>query len=202
MRRRRPSETEDLRCWRWQSLYRGGVRWTAVATRRVLRRMQGWLTGQAERVVALTLGETAWGDAHGCGRSACRWQRLRRRSVGSTRSSARPWSAAHRTRGSSGSSASARASSTDSTWRRRTLCVDPPAHAIVLSVNEEQSQALDRTQPGTAMKKGRSDQDYPIFCGAIVSRWRAYGNQERHLDSLLAGHELQAVFDKEELFAS
>ena len=36
------------------------------------------------------------------------------------------------------------------------LYVDPPAHAVVLSVDEKsQIQALDRTQPGLAMKKGR-----------------------------------------------
>ena len=36
------------------------------------------------------------------------------------------------------------------------LHVDPPAHAIVLSVDEKsQIQALDRTQPGLPMKKGR-----------------------------------------------
>ena len=35
--------------------------------------------------------------------------------------------------------------------------VDPPAHAIVLSVDEKaQIQALDRTQPGLPMKKGRA----------------------------------------------
>src|SRR6516164_3044569 len=37
------------------------------------------------------------------------------------------------------------------------LYVDPPAHAVVLSVNEKsQIQALDRTQPGLPMKKGRA----------------------------------------------
>jgi transposase len=36
------------------------------------------------------------------------------------------------------------------------LYVDPPAHAVVLSVNEKsQIQALDRTQPGLPIKKGR-----------------------------------------------
>jgi transposase len=36
------------------------------------------------------------------------------------------------------------------------LHVDPPAHAVVLSVDEKsQIQALDRTQPGLPMKKGR-----------------------------------------------
>ena len=37
------------------------------------------------------------------------------------------------------------------------LYVDPPAHAVVLSVDEKsQIQALDRTQPGVPMKRGRS----------------------------------------------
>ena len=37
------------------------------------------------------------------------------------------------------------------------LHVDPPAHAVVLSVDEKsQIQALDRTQPGLPMKKGRA----------------------------------------------
>jgi transposase len=37
------------------------------------------------------------------------------------------------------------------------LYVDPPAHAIVLSVDEKsQIQALDRTQPGLPMKKGKA----------------------------------------------
>src|ERR1700741_2164356 len=37
------------------------------------------------------------------------------------------------------------------------LYVDPPAHAVVLSVDEKsQIQALDRTPPGLPMKKGRA----------------------------------------------
>jgi transposase len=37
------------------------------------------------------------------------------------------------------------------------LYVDPPAHAVVLSVDEKsQVQALDRTQPGLPMKRGRA----------------------------------------------
>ena len=36
------------------------------------------------------------------------------------------------------------------------LYVDPPAHAVVLSIDEKsQIQALDRTQPGLPMKQGR-----------------------------------------------
>ena len=37
------------------------------------------------------------------------------------------------------------------------LYVEPPAHVIVLSIDEKcQIQALDRTQPGLPMKKGRA----------------------------------------------
>jgi transposase len=37
------------------------------------------------------------------------------------------------------------------------LYIDPPAHAVVLSVDEKsQIQALDRTQPGLPMKRGRA----------------------------------------------
>ena len=37
------------------------------------------------------------------------------------------------------------------------MYVDPPAHAVVLSIDEKsQIQALDRTQPGLPMKKGRA----------------------------------------------
>jgi len=38
------------------------------------------------------------------------------------------------------------------------LYLNPPQHAIVLSVDEKsQIQALDRTQPGLPMKKGRGE---------------------------------------------
>jgi hypothetical protein len=36
------------------------------------------------------------------------------------------------------------------------LYVNPPARAIVLSVEKSQIQALDRTQPGLPLKKGRA----------------------------------------------
>jgi hypothetical protein len=42
------------------------------------------------------------------------------------------------------------------------LYVDPPAHAVVLSVDEKsQIQALDRTQPGLADEKGPLRDDNP-----------------------------------------
>ncbi|MEK6212424.1 MAG: IS630 family transposase [Pseudomonadota bacterium] len=45
----------------------------------------------------------------------------------------------------------------DKLWDVVGLYVDPPAHAVVLSVDEKsQIQALDRTQPGLPMKKGRA----------------------------------------------
>jgi transposase len=48
------------------------------------------------------------------------------------------------------------------------LYVNPPAHAIVLSVDEKsQIQALDRTQPGLPMKKGR--------CGTMTHDYKRNG---------------------------
>ena len=48
------------------------------------------------------------------------------------------------------------------------LYVDPPAHAVVLSIDEKsQIQALDRTQPGLPMKKGR--------CGTMTHDYRRCG---------------------------
>lgn len=48
------------------------------------------------------------------------------------------------------------------------LYIDPPAHAIVLSVDENsQIQALDRTQPGLTMKKGH--------CGAMTHEYNRNG---------------------------
>src|SRR5256885_3127970 len=48
------------------------------------------------------------------------------------------------------------------------LYVNPPSHAIVLSVDEKsQIQALDRTQPGLPMKKGRA--------GTITHDYKRHG---------------------------
>jgi transposase len=71
------------------------------------------------------------------------------------------------------------------------LYVDPPAHAVVLSVDEKsQIQALDRTQPGLPMKPGRAGtmtHDYKrhgtttlfaalnVLDGSIIGR-----NMQRH----------------------
>ena len=48
------------------------------------------------------------------------------------------------------------------------LYVDPPAHAVVLSIDEKsQIEALDRTQPGLPMKRGR--------CGTMTHDYKRYG---------------------------
>ena len=48
------------------------------------------------------------------------------------------------------------------------LYVDPPAHAVVLSVDEKsQIQALDRTQPGLPLKRGR--------CGTMTHDYVRHG---------------------------
>jgi transposase len=48
------------------------------------------------------------------------------------------------------------------------LYVDPPEHALVLSVDEKsQIQALDRTQPGLPMKRGR--------CGTMTHDYKRHG---------------------------
>ena len=48
------------------------------------------------------------------------------------------------------------------------LSVNPPEHAFVLSVDEEsQLQALDRTQPGLPLKKGR--------CGTLTHDYQRNG---------------------------
>jgi transposase len=48
------------------------------------------------------------------------------------------------------------------------LYVDPPAHAIVLSIDEKsQIQALDRSQPGLPLKAGR--------CGTVTHDYKRHG---------------------------
>ncbi len=71
------------------------------------------------------------------------------------------------------------------------LYVSPPAHAVVLSVDEKsQIQALDRTQPGLPMKKGRGStmtHDYKrngtttLFAALNVLEGTVFGrNMQRH----------------------
>jgi transposase len=61
------------------------------------------------------------------------------------------------------------------------LYMDPPAHAVVLSIDEKsQIQALDRTQPGLPMKKGR--------CGTMTHDYIRNGNV---LDGKVIGRCMQ-----------
>jgi transposase len=61
------------------------------------------------------------------------------------------------------------------------LYLDPPAHAIVLSVDEKsQIQALDRTQPGLPLKKGRLG-TMTLFAALNVLDGTVIGrNMQRH----------------------
>jgi hypothetical protein len=52
------------------------------------------------------------------------------------------------------------------------LYLDPPDKAVVFSVDEKsQIQALDRTQPGLPLKKGR--------CGTMTHDYKRYGTPRR-----------------------
>jgi transposase len=98
------------------------------------------------------------------------------------------------------------------------LYVDPPAHAVLLSVDEKsQIQALDRTQPGLPLKKGRAGtmtHDYKrngttallaamnVLDGTVIGRnMQRYRHQEfiRFLNAVErevpAGKTIHAVFD-------
>jgi transposase len=69
------------------------------------------------------------------------------------------------------------------------LYVDPPAHAIVLSVDEKsQIQAVDRTQPGLPLKKGR--------LGTMTHDYERYGTTALFaalnvLDGTVIGRNMQ-----------
>jgi transposase len=69
------------------------------------------------------------------------------------------------------------------------LYVDPPAHAVVLSVDEKsQIQALDRTQPGLPLKKGRA--------GTVTHDYKRHGTTTLFaamnvLDGTVIGRNMQ-----------
>jgi hypothetical protein len=69
--------------------------------------------------------------------------------------------------------------------------MSPPEHALVLCCDEKsQVQALDRTQPGLPLKKGRAANDDPrlqaqrhdhAVCRAQCAGWQVIGQcQQRH----------------------
>ena len=104
-----------------------------------------------ERVVMLTQTEppteaTHWTAAHG--ESSRHQRKFRPTHLARAWSSAAPGSAVQ-------------ALQRPEVYRQAARCcrvyVDPPAHAIVLSIDEKsQIQAIDRTQPGLPMKRGRA----------------------------------------------
>src|SRR5271157_907531 len=69
------------------------------------------------------------------------------------------------------------------------LYMEPPAHALVLSIDEKsQIQALDRTQPGLPMKKGR--------CGTMTHDYKRHGTTTLFaalnvLDGTVTGQNMQ-----------
>ena len=69
------------------------------------------------------------------------------------------------------------------------LYIDPPAHAVVLSVDEKsQIQALDRTQPGLPMKPGRA--------GTMTHDYKRHGTTTLFaalnvLDGTVIGHNMK-----------
>ncbi len=76
------------------------------------------------------------------------------------------------------------------------LYVDPPAHAVVLSVDEKgQIQALDRTQPGLPMKPGRAGtmtHDYKLNLENCISE-RATGTGVYGTDQCASSSALKLV---------
>ena len=83
------------------------------------------------------------------------------------------------------------------------LYLDPPAHAIVLSVDEKsQIQALDRTQPGLPMKKGRAGtmtHDYKrhgtttLFAALNVLDGTVIGRAARHQEFIRFLNAIEAA---------
>jgi len=65
------------------------------------------------------------------------------------------------------------------------LYVDPPEHAVVLSIDEKsQIQALDRTQPGLPMKRGRLGTH--VGCGVPTAPQGTHGDKRNGTTTLFA----------------
>src|ERR1700719_1083207 len=116
-----------------------------------------------ERVVAMTLAEPPGETTHWTGRAMAKAAGVSHRSV------QRIWGAhglkPHRVRSFKLSNDPKFAAKVQDVVG---LYVDPPEHALVLSVDEKsQIQALDRTQPGLPMKKGR--------CGTMTHDYKRHG---------------------------
>ena len=121
------------------------------------------LAGTVARVVALTCGDPPAGVTHWTGRAMAKVAGISLRSV------QRIWDAhqlqPHRVRSFK--------RSRDPRFAEKMadvvgLYLDPPAHAVVLSIDEKsQIQALDRTQPGLPLKPGR--------CGTMTHDYKRHG---------------------------
>ena len=110
------------------------------------------LPPQIERVVELTLAEPPGEATHWTGRAMAAATGISLRSAADL-GGARPAAA-------SGAPVQAVARSRLAAKLRDVvgLYLDPPAHSLVLSVDEKsQIQVLDRSQPGLPMKKGRAE---------------------------------------------
>ena len=138
--------------WRWQERFmREGV---AGLVRDKTRKpgLPPLPPAVVDRVVALTLADPPGATTHWTGRAMAAASSVSLRSV------QRIWAAhglqPHRVRRFK--------LSTDPAFAAKLrdvvgLYLDPPAHSLVLSVDEKaQIQALDRTQPGLPLKKGRA----------------------------------------------
>lgn len=149
MRRAAKSKTA---VWRWQERFmREGVEGLLRDKTRPSR-IPPLGPEVAERVVALTLAEPPGETTHWTGRAMAKAAGIGLSSV------QRIWRAhglaPHRIRSFKLSNDPAFAAKVRDIVG---LYVDPPAHAVVLSFDEKsQIQALDRTQPGLPMKKGRA----------------------------------------------
>src|SRR5205823_1558706 len=138
--------------WRWQARFmaEGIEGLTRDKTRKPGK--QPLPTATVERVVELTLGPPPGEATHWTGRMLAKAAGVSLRSV--QRILEAHQLAPHRIRTFK--------LSTDPKFAEKFtdvvgLYVDPPAHAVVLSVDEKsQIQALDRTQPGLPMKPGRA----------------------------------------------
>ena len=136
------------------------------------------LAGTVARVVALTCGDPPAGVTHWTGRAMAKIAGISLRSV------QRIWDAhqlqPHRVRSFK--------RSRDPRFAEKMadvvgLYLDPPAHAVVLSIDEKsQIQALDRTQPGLPLKPGR--------CGTMTHMWTAASPQafSANVDQIACAH--------------
>jgi transposase len=138
--------------WRWQRRFRDAGVDGLLRDKTRKPGLPPLASSVVDRVVELTLGDPPGETTHWTGRAMAA-------AVGiSLRSVQRIWAAhglePHRVRRFKLSKDPAFAAKLRDVVG---LYLDPPAHSLVLSVDEKsQIQALDRTQPGLPMKKGRA----------------------------------------------